>query len=146
MKIIIQRVTSASVTVEQQVVAKIGKGILALVGFGQGDDNSKFNLIVDKILNFRIFANNQGRFDRSLLDTQGEIILVPQFTLYADTSKGRRPEFFNAMAPKEAALLFNEFYLSFLLAMPQGVQVGIFGADMQVELVNNGPVTIALEF
>lgn len=146
MKIIIQRVSSASVTVNQEVVAQIRNGLLLLVGMGEGDVSSKFEAIIEKIINLRIFSNPSGRFDFSLLDVKGEVILVPQFTLFADTSKGRRPEFFKAMSPAEAKSLFEDFFEQFKLSYPAKVEAGIFGADMKVALVNDGPVTIPLEF
>ncbi len=146
MKIIIQRVSSASVTVNQEIVAQIDSGILALIGLGEGDDNSKFAVIIEKIINMRIFSNPKGRFDNSLLDINGGVILVPQFTLYADTSKGRRPEFFKAMPPQLAKSLFEEFCEKFKSSYPYQVETGVFGADMKVALLNDGPVTIPLEF
>ena len=145
MKIILQRVSSASVIVESKTVANIQTGLLALVGLGKTDQENNFEIAINKILNLRIFSNN-GKFDKSLVDIQGEIILVPQFTLFADTSKGRRPEFFEAMAPIQAKDLFEKFKSQFEKIYPKKVQAGVFGADMKVSLLNDGPVTISLEF
>lgn len=145
MKIVIQRVQRAKVTVDSEVVGEISAGLLLLVGFGKGDMSQGIAPVVDKILNMRIFSNEQGRFDRSLLDIQGEVLAVSQFTLYADTSKGRRPEFFGALDPASAEALFEEFLQTLRNAAPSKVAAGRFGAMMQVELVNDGPVTITLE-
>jgi D-aminoacyl-tRNA deacylase len=145
MKSIIQRVSSASVLVDQKTIAEISTGILALVGFGELDDKNKLKPMAEKIANLRIFSNTEGRFDKSLLDLQGELLLVPQFTLYADTSKGRRPEFFSALRPELASPLFLEFVEICKTLGIQKVGQGIFGADMKISLINDGPVTICLE-
>lgn len=145
MKIVIQRVSHASVTVSDSVIGSIEKGLLLLVGFGSKDASSILPAIADKIYQMRIFENEAGRFDRSLKDINGEILLVPQFTLYADTTKGRRPEFFGAMKPNLASELFDQFLAEFKKLGIKRVESGKFQANMQVELVNDGPVTINLE-
>lgn len=153
MKALIQRVASAKIIVNDIAIAETKKaGILALIGFGQVDLNwespdSKLNEALDKIINLRIFPNEKGRFDLSLLDVEGELIFVPQFTLYADTSKGRRPEFFSSMPPKEASEYFNRLInLAKQKIDENKIHQGVFGADMKVHLCNDGPVTIMLEF
>lgn len=147
MRIVVQRITSAEVVVENESTGKIsGTGLLCLVGFGHNDSEDLLATAINKIINLRIFSNDQGRFDNSLLDLEGELFLVPQFTLYADTSKGRRPEFFGAMAPELASPLFDKLVEKAKDALGTSkVKAGIFGADMKVNLVNDGPVTIILE-
>ena len=141
----ILRVKRASVTVKESSVGAIGHGLLLLVGIGVDDTASIFRPTAEKIFQMRIFENEQGRFDKSLKDINGEILLVPQFTLFADTTKGRRPEFFGAMRPETAAPLFNEFVEEFRKLGVKKVETGEFGANMLVELANDGPVTIQLE-
>ncbi|MBP9838938.1 MAG: D-tyrosyl-tRNA(Tyr) deacylase [Proteobacteria bacterium] len=145
MKNIIQRVNSASVKVEGKIVGSIEKGILLLSGFGVEDTAINIQSVADKIVNMRIFTNEKGRFDHSLLELKESILVVPQFTLYADTSKGRRPEFFQAMPPKEAEVMFLNYLNCFKGYGLKAVESGIFGADMKVSLENDGPVTIILE-
>ncbi len=147
MRIIIQKVSSASVVVEGETIGSSSNaGILALVGFGQEDDESKISVAIEKIINMRIFPNEKGKFDFSLLDIEGDLTLVPQFTLYADTSKGRRPEFFSAMKPSSASIIFDKLVNCAREKLsPSRVQTGKFGADMKVSLVNDGPVTISIE-
>ncbi len=145
MKCVLQRVSRASVTVEGRVTGEIERGILVLVGFGKEDDPSKLAPMAQKLVNLRIFSNEGGRFDFSTLDIDGEVLLVPQFTLFADTRKGRRPEFFGAMAPEEAKRFFNDFIREVSATGVKKVAAGIFGAMMKVSLDNEGPVTIILE-
>jgi D-tyrosyl-tRNA(Tyr) deacylase len=145
MKVILQRVSSAHVTSEGTLLGEIGAGLLLLVGFGAGDTESCIAPMVDKILKLRIFPNEAKKFDKDIIDVGGEILAVSQFTLFADTSKGRRPEFFGALEPTLAAALFDRF-LDALRATPvKKVASGAFGAHMQISLVNDGPVTITLE-
>ncbi len=148
MRIVVQRITSAEVLVEDTSCGKIsGLGLLCLVGFGSSDTKESLQPALNKILNLRIFSNDSGRFDKSLLDIDGELYLVPQFTLYADTSKGRRPEFFEAMPPNQASKLFNNLVELAKETRPSNkLKAGIFGADMKVSLTNDGPVTIILDF
>ena len=145
MKILLQRVSQASVRVGDRLISRIGEGLLLLVGVGAGDDDTKFKSLAEKIVNLRIFPDERGRFHHSLLDTGGELLLVSQFTLFADTSKGRRPEFFGAMAPHEARLLFDRGVQLFQGLGVKSVKVGEFGSHMQVDLINDGPVTMLLE-
>jgi len=145
MKVLLQRVNYARVRVDEKVVGEINRGLLLLVGLGQEDDASKLGQMALKICNMRIFENVRSHFDKSLLDIGGGVLLVPQFTLFADTSKGRRPEFFKAMEPGKATEFFNRFVNEFQKLQVSVVQAGIFGAHMHVELENNGPVTIMIE-
>lgn len=145
MKVIIQRVSEARVTVDGSVVGQIGKGLLLLVGFGQSDTSDCVVPMAEKIAKMRIFHNDAGRFDKDVTEVGGEILAVPQFTLYADTSKGRRPEFFQALEPSAARKLFEAFVEALKTTGCRGVATGEFGAHMHVHLVNDGPVTITLE-
>lgn len=144
MRAILQRVSKASVTVEGQVISSIGPGLLILLGVGHGDGEEQAAFLADKIANLRIFEDEAGKTNLSVLDVKGEAIVVSQFTLYADTRKGRRPSFTDAALPDVAAPLVERFVE---LLRVQGVptQTGQFGAHMQVEIHNNGPVTIWLE-
>ncbi len=144
MKIIIQRTSYAKVTVNLEIVAKIEKGFLVLVGFSADDDASKIPFMVDKIINMRIFEDEDDKMNLSLADVAGGLIIVPNFTLYADARKGRRPNFTDCAKQDEALALFNEFIKQMKIVFPT-VQCGIFQADMKVELLNDGPVTIVLE-
>ncbi len=144
MRVLLQRVTEASVSVDGQICSSIGLGLLLLVGFGSSDDSSKLQPMVEKLINLRIFSDNNQKFMYSLLDVKGSILAVPQFTLFADTSRGRRPEFISAMKPSLASPLFDLFIQTFRdLNINTGA--GIFGAHMQVKILNDGPVTIMME-
>ena len=145
MKILLQRVSRASVTVSGEVVGAIETGLLLLVGFGRSDVEPNLLSSARKITNLRVFPDQRGRFNYSLLEIQGGVLLVPQFTLYADTSKGRRPDFTGAMPPEAAAALFDEFVEIMSDSGVHRVEAGRFGADMQIDLVNDGPVTIMLD-
>ena len=144
MRALLQRVTHASVTVESHIVGQIGLGLLILLGIGQDDNETLIKTLVDKIVNLRIFGDDEGKMNRSLLDVHGEALVVSQFTLYADTRKGRRPSFTNAAPPAIAEPLVERFKNA-LAAYGIKVEAGIFGADMKVELLNDGPVTIWLD-
>ena len=144
MRILLQRVTHASVTAEGHIVGEINLGLLILVGVGQDDREAQIKTLVDKIVHLRIFGDNEGKMNRSLLDIHGEALVVSQFTLYADTRKGRRPSFTNAAPPAIAEPLVERFKDA-LASYGVNVEVGIFGADMKVELLNDGPVTIWLD-
>ncbi len=144
MKIIIQRVRSASVVVENKQISAIDQGLLLLVGYGRESTKDDNRILAQKLLNLRIFTNIQGKFDHSVLDVKGEILAVSQFTLYAATQKGRRPDFNLALEPEKARILFDDF-LEVLNESKLKISAGIFGADMQVSLCNDGPVTIILE-
>jgi D-tyrosyl-tRNA(Tyr) deacylase len=144
MRSLIQRVTSGKVTVEGETVAKIGPGLVILLGIGQRDSEDQAKFLAEKISTLRIFEDAAGKFNLSLLDVKGEAIVVSQFTLYGDTRKGRRPSFTEAARPEAASLLVDKF-AGFLRELGIRVQTGIFGAHMVVEIENDGPVTIWLE-
>jgi D-tyrosyl-tRNA(Tyr) deacylase len=144
MRALIQRVTQGRVTVEQEVVGEIGRGLVVLLGVGEADGVAETVTLADKIANLRIFSDNNGKFNRSLLDEGGAVLVVSQFTLYADTRKGRRPSFVHAAAPEHAEPLVNRF-CEVLRAQGIEVATGRFGAMMQVYLVNDGPATIWLD-
>ena len=141
---LIQRVSKADVQVESETVGAIGRGILALIGVRRGDDTVAADRLLERLLTYRIFSDEQGKMNRSLRDTQGELLLVPQFTLAADTHKGTRAGFSTAAAPDEARRLFD-YFQGRARALHGSVAAGVFGADMQVSLVNDGPVTFWLE-
>jgi len=144
MKIVLQRVLRSSVSVDDEVVGEIGKGLMILFGAEKGDSDEVVNALADKVLNLRIFADDQGKMNRSCLDVKGEILVVSQFTLAGDCSRGRRPGFDNAAAPEEAERLYQNF-IKKLVESKLKIQEGRFGAHMQVDLVNDGPVTFILE-
>jgi D-tyrosyl-tRNA(Tyr) deacylase len=141
---VVQRVSSAGVTVDGASVGAVGEGLLVLLGVATGDTADDAERLATKIARLRVFAADDGKFDLSLLDTGGEALVVSQFTLLADTSKGNRPGFSDAATPEVAEPLYERFCVA-LRALGLTVQTGIFGATMAVELVNNGPVTIVLE-
>ena len=144
MRTLIQRVSRAAVTVDGRRVAEIGPGVVILVGIGPGDGEQQARYLAEKIANLRIFEDEAGKINRSLLDVGGEAIVVSQFTLYADTRKGRRPSFTDAAPPEVASPLVERFAA---LLEEQGVptRTGEFGAHMLVEIANDGPVTIWME-
>lgn len=144
MRIVVQRCIKASVEVDNKIVGKIDNGLMLLVGFTQGDTSKEIDFMVDKVINLRIFDDEAGVMNKSLLDTGGSILSVSQFTLYADASKGRRPSYVNALSGDLAVKLYEEFNQKLKDKSVQ-VETGIFGAEMKVELVNDGPVTILLE-
>ena len=144
MRVVCQRVTEARVRVGGELRAEIGPGLVALVGIGRGDDSAAVRRLAAKVARLRIFEGDDGRFDRSVLDAGGSVLSVSQFTLIADTSKGNRPSFTAAAAPEEAEPLWEEFSAA-LEAEGVTVARGVFGARMDVELVNAGPVTIVLD-
>ena len=144
MRALLQRVSRASVTVEGQVVGQIGQGLLVLLGIGQQDSELQVKTLADKIVYLRIFGDDEGKMNRSLLDIGGEVLVVSQFTLYADTRRGRRPSFTNA-APPSLAEPLCEHFKDALASYGLTVASGIFGAYMQIELRNEGPVTILLD-
>jgi D-tyrosyl-tRNA(Tyr) deacylase len=141
---VVQRVSSASVTVDGASVAAVGPGLLVLLGIATGDTPADADRLAGKIARLRIFAADDGMFDRSVLDTEGEALVVSQFTLLADASKGNRPGFSHAARPEEAEPVYEHFCQA-LRALGVPVRTGVFGALMQVELVNDGPVTIVLD-
>ena len=144
MRAVIQRVSRAAVGVNGAVVGEIGAGLLVLLGVGAGDTETDAERLAAKVARLRIFADEAGRFDRSVLDAGGAVLVVSQFTLLADTAKGNRPSFTAAAAPEQAEQLYERF-CAHLRDLGLGVEMGAFGARMEVELVNDGPVTIVLE-
>ena len=144
MRIVLQRVGRAAVDVGGERIAEIGGGLLLLVGIAPGDGKVDFARLARKIVSLRIFEDESGKMNLSLCDIGGKILAVSQFTLYADTSKGRRPSFIGAAPPEVALPLFDRF-VEALRAEGVGVETGRFGAKMAVELVNDGPVTITIE-
>lgn len=144
MRAVLQRVSRASVTVDGEIVGQIGRGFLILLGIGQGDGEAEVKALVDKIVNLRVFPDDEGKMNRSLLDSGGASLVVSQFTLYADVRKGRRPSFIGAAPPALAEPLVERF-MAALAAYGIHVEGGVFGAHMDVELVNDGPVTIWLD-
>jgi D-tyrosyl-tRNA(Tyr) deacylase len=143
-RVVLQRVRSASVAVDGEVVSSIGPGYLLLVGVGTGDEAADAETLAEKIVNLRIFRDADGKTNLSLAEVEGEALVVSQFTLYADTRKGRRPSFIRAADPAEAAELVETFAKAL---EARGVRVGrgVFGAEMAVELVNDGPFTLTFE-
>ena len=145
MRIVIQRVSHASVTINQQVKSSIDTGYLILLGIGKEDTEEDINWLVKKIVGLRIFDDEMGVMNRSIMDVNGEILVVSQFTLMASYKKGNRPSWINA-APHELSIpLYNHFCDALSKAMGKPVSTGEFGADMKVELLNNGPVTICMD-
>lgn len=144
MKLIIQRVTHASVTVDNNIVGKIGQGFLVLLGVGPEDTKETADYLVQKLIKLRIFKDENGKMNLSLKDINGELLIVSQFTLYADCTGGNRPSFVNAAKPEKANELY-EYFIQECKKQNVNVEHGIFGADMKVELLNDGPVTIILE-
>ncbi len=144
MKIVLQRVSSAAVRVDGETVGSIGTGYLVLLGVGQGDTEDDCRRLADKMINLRIFSDENDKINLSLTDVGGSLLIVSQFTLYADCRKGNRPNFIQAGKPDEAERLYN-YFADYCRSKGKHVETGVFGADMKVELVNDGPFTIVLE-
>ena len=143
MKVVVQRAVNAKVEIDEKINGSITNGLVVLVGFTYGDDSSDIDYMVKKIVNLRIFDDENGVMNKSILDVDGKILSISQFTLYADTKKGRRPSYASALKGEEATILydlFNQKLREFVT-----VETGIFGADMKVTLTNDGPVTIVME-
>ena len=144
MKIVLQRVTSASVTVDGEVTGRIGMGYLVLLGVGRDDTEEDCRRIADKIIKLRIFADENGKTNLDLAAVGGSLLVVSQFTLYADCRKGNRPNFIQAGDPDQAQRLY-EYFVDYCRSRGQHVETGVFGGDMKVELLNDGPFTVILE-
>lgn len=144
MRAVVQRVSEASVSVDGEVVGSIGRGVVVLIGVTQGDGEAEARFLAGKVANLRIFADDEGKFNRSALDVNGEALVISQFTLYGDARKGRRPSFVHAAPPETAEPLIERF-VSFLKEDGLHVETGVFGAMMMVKIHNDGPVTIILE-
>ena len=144
MRVVLQVVTHASVTIDSKVYSQINEGFLLLVGFEEGDNEEIVNKVMNKIVSLRLFADEKGKTNLAFTDICGEILCISQFTLYADIKKGRRPSFINAMRPERATKLYD-YTISYLKTLVPVVKQGIFGADMKVELLNNGPFTLMID-
>jgi len=145
MKVVIQRVSKSSVSINNVMTSEIKTGLLLLVGFSDTDTGETFDWMVKKILNLRIFSDALGKMNFSLLDIGGELLVVSNFTLFADAKKGNRPSYTEAAKPETAKLLYDKFLTILKESTELNVQSGEFGADMQIDLLNDGPVTIILE-
>jgi D-tyrosyl-tRNA(Tyr) deacylase len=144
-RIVLQRVSRAEVRVDGRVVGSIGRGHLVLVGFTSGDGQEQIDWMADKVLGLRVFGDNEGKMNLALEAVSGDLLVISQFTLYGDTSKGRRPSFVRAAAPEAATALYDAFVRALRARTKRRVETGEFGAMMDVELVNQGPVTLVLE-
>lgn len=144
MRVVLQRVSSAKVTIDGRIAGSIGRGLLVLVGFRADDGPERIAWIADKIAGLRVFPDADGKMNRDLASAGGAVLVVPQFTLYGDASKGRRPSFVDA-APPELAIPLYQAFVGAMRERVSSVETGQFGAMMQVELVNDGPVTLVLE-
>ena len=145
MKLVIQRVTSSSLYIEGSLISQIKQGLVVLIGISKSDSENVIDKLVKKLLNLRVFEDENSKMNYSILDIEGEILLVSQFTLYADTRRGNRPSFINAADPKNAEPLYNKFLEKLHIVLGDNIKTGRFGANMQIELVNDGPVTIIVE-
>jgi D-tyrosyl-tRNA(Tyr) deacylase len=145
MRVVIQRVNKASVSIEEKTHSQIGIGLLILVGFEQEDVEEDLNWMALKITNLRIFSDNSGKMNLSIKEMDGEVLLVSQFTLYADTKKGNRPSFMRSEKPEKAKILYEKFITILEKSLSKSIKTGEFGADMRVELINDGPVTIIID-
>lgn len=145
MKAVIQRVRSASVTIEGKVVSRIDRGLLILLGIGTDDEKKDIDWLASKIANLRIFNDNEGVMNRSLLESEGDAIVVSQFTLLASTKKGNRPSYIAAARPEIAIPIYKEFIQELQSQLGKTVGTGVFGADMKIDLCNDGPVTIVID-
>ena len=144
MRVVVQRVAHASVTINGEIAGRIGRGLLVLVGIQASDGPAEISFLTDKLVNLRVFPDDDDKMNRSLLDIGGELLVVSQFTLYGDCRKGRRPSFISAAGPDHAIPIYERF-VEQLRASGLKVETGRFGADMQVELCNDGPVTLIID-
>jgi D-tyrosyl-tRNA(Tyr) deacylase len=145
MKLVIQRVTCSNLYIDGSLISQIKQGLVVLIGISKSDSENVIDKLVKKLLNLRVFEDENSKMHYSILDIEGEILLVSQFTLYADTKKGNRPSFINAADPKNAEPLYNKFLEKLHIVLGDNIKTGRFGANMQIELVNDGPVTIIVE-
>ena len=145
MKVVVQRVREAQVSIDGHVHSKIFKGLLVLLGVGHGDASSKVEYLTDKLIKLRIFPDEAGKMNLNVTEAQGDILVVSQFTLYGDTRKGNRPSFVNAAPPALAEKLYEEFVSTLSRKLQKEIPTGKFAADMQVSLINDGPVTIVID-
>ena len=143
MRVVIQKVKKSNVVIDNKIYNSINQGLMVLVGFTEGDNSSDIDYIVKKIVNLRIFDDECGVMNKSVLDINGEILSISQFTLYADTKKGNRPSYVNALKSEFATKLYDEFNSKLKNIIT--TKTGVFGADMQIELVNDGPTTIVID-
>lgn len=145
MKVVIQRCSSAQVTIDQSIVAQINQGLVILIGVGKEDNHEDADYLIQKIKHMRIFSDEEGKMNRSVTDVLGDVVLVSQFTLFADTKKGNRPSFIQSAPPDQAKALYEYFVETFKKQSTGKVETGEFGANMKVSLVNDGPVTIIMD-
>lgn len=145
MRVVIQRVSEASVTVDGNITGSVGRGLLVLLGIEDADTDEDIEWLSSKIVNLRIFDDEQGVMNRSVLDIGGDVLLVSQFTLHAATRKGNRPSYIRASKPDIAIPMYEKMIKRLEADMGKGIQTGIFGADMKVRLLNDGPVTITID-
>jgi D-tyrosyl-tRNA(Tyr) deacylase len=145
MRVVIQRVTSANVTVDGEIRGEVGPGLLVLMGVEDADGQEDITWMSGKIVNLRIFNDENGIMNRSVIDTGGDILLISQFTLYASTKKGNRPSYIKASKPDHAVPVYEKMIIQLEQDLGRPVQCGVFGADMKVSLVNDGPVTIFID-
>jgi D-aminoacyl-tRNA deacylase len=145
MRVVVQRVTNASVAVDGKIISSIGYGLLVLAGFEHSDTAEDLDWMSGKLVNLRIFADEQGVMNLSVKEISGEILLISQFTLHAATKKGNRPSYIRAAPPEISIPLYNQFIEKVADQLGKSIQTGIFGADMKVELLNDGPVTIIID-
>jgi D-tyrosyl-tRNA(Tyr) deacylase len=145
MKAVIQRVSHAQVSVDNEIVGKIERGLLILLGIGHNDSDEDIEYLVRKIIHLRIFNDTDSKMNLSIKDIDGDVLIISQFTLFADTKKGNRPSYIQAAQPVIAKNLYEKFLHHFEKEFDKKIQAGIFGADMKVELLNDGPVTIIID-
>ena len=145
MKLVIQRVIESNLTIDKKIYSSIGYGMVIFIGISTNDNESFLNKIVSKVSKLRIFNDEFGKMNKNINDIKGEILLVSQFTLYADTKKGNRPSFIKAAKPKNAFKIYNSFIKELQTYINTKIKTGKFGADMKINLINDGPVTIILE-
>jgi len=145
MRVVIQRVKKASVSIEQQIVGNINQGLLILVGIENADTENDAKWLIQKILGLRIFSDNEGKMNLSVSDIQGELLIVSQFTLFASTVKGNRPSFLKSAKPDLSIPLYKKFIEIIKAETPLNIETGQFGANMEVSLINDGPVTIIID-